>query len=160
VNDPHVLDPSHAPTPFTADEIRRNSPAGKTIELVVEAEGTPPFRRVNRYLEADAQGARIERRRIGSDEPPQTARSTWLELQEHASFPADRTTIVTETIDTPLGRLDCLRYTVRGDDGSVRTFWFATDLPGMPVRSEVRAADGVTTTTTMVANSVAAPTDS
>src|SRR5262245_45429267 len=88
--DPHLLDPTHAPTPFTADEIRRGCPVGKTIELRVEQEGEAPFVRINRYVTCDEAGATIERRRaLGDGAPPdpgQRDRATWLELQAHASF--------------------------------------------------------------------------
>ena len=63
---------------------------------------------------------------------------TWRDLQSHASFPTDATTIEPERIETPMGELDCLRYTVR-DGATEKVFWFATDLPGMPVRSVTRS---------------------
>lgn len=129
--DPRVLGPGLAPTPFTADEIRAASQAGRTIELLVEGDGEEPYRRYNRYLACDDEGATLERGRPGGE--IETRRVTWAELQSHAAFPAAMTTIEPETIDIPLGRLDCLRYTVRdGDD--VTVFWFATKYPGMPVR--------------------------
>jgi hypothetical protein len=79
----------------------------------------------------------------------QTHRSSWAELQAHASFPAERTAISEESRDTPLGRLDCLRYTVT-DRSTVETFWFATAKPGMPIRF-VSAVDGqVTSAVTMI----------
>ena len=74
---------------------------------------------------------------------------TWLDLQGHASFPADDTTIESETIETPLGELDCLRYTVR-DGASEKIFWFAKDLPGMPVRFVVRNDGNVGATVSVV----------
>ena len=73
---------------------------------------------------------------------------TWLQPQSHASFPAERTEIVDERIETPLGVLDSLRYTVT-DDGEVDTFWFAKDAPGMPVRY-TRTVDGRIVSTTSV----------
>ena len=36
---PHVMRPDHAPTPFTAAEIRDATPAGHTVETVTETEG-------------------------------------------------------------------------------------------------------------------------
>src|SRR5262249_46957224 len=123
MTDPHVLDPAHAPTPFTAADIRDGSPAGKTMTLRVEAEGAEPFLRVNRYVEVDEQGVLIGRGRATSAgppmAPPQGGRATWLELQAHASFPAEQTTIESGDVETPMGSLACLRYTVR-DGSSVR----------------------------------------
>ena len=100
-HDAHVLDPSHAPTPFTADE---------------------------NY-------------------------ATWLDLQAHASFPAAQTTIEPEALDTPMGTSTCLRYTVR-EGATVDTFWFAKELPGMPVKSTTEQEGRLTSTVTMVRNSV------
>ncbi len=34
--DPHILHPDHAPTPFTADEIRTGCPAGRTVTMAVD----------------------------------------------------------------------------------------------------------------------------
>ena len=58
------------------------------------------------------------------------------------------TTVAEERISTPLGELDCLRYTVR-DDGE-RVFWFATSLPGMPVRTRLTRGGRVVATTEVV----------
>ena len=150
----HQLRPDHQPTPFTADEIRAASPAGKTITLRVETAGEPAYTMVSRIVAADADGADREYCRIADDGTPgpvRASRSTWLELQSHASFAAAAAVVETDLLDTPLGRLDCLRYTVT-HGAEVDTFWFARELPGMPVRI-VRTRDGlVTETVTMVAN--------
>jgi hypothetical protein len=139
--DPHVLAPDQAPTPFTADEIRRGCPAGRTIRLLVEGVGEAPSHRVNRFVRCDDSGATIERARLTVDgEPldePEVDEVTWADLQRHASFPADRTSIRPETLETPMGREECLRYTVT-DGSTVQTFWFATGRPGMPIRFEVQ----------------------
>lgn len=82
---------------------------------------------------------------------PEHDRATWLELQGHASYPAEQTTIEPDRLDTPMGRLDCLRYTIV--DGSRSTMlWFARLAPGMPVKSAVVEDGRVTTTMTMVAD--------
>jgi hypothetical protein len=136
-----VLGPDLAPTPFTPDEIRAGCPAGRTIELLVETDGEEPYTRVNRFVACDETGATLERGATGT-------RVTWAELQAHAAFPAARTTIEPDTIETPLGVLDCLRYTVEdGDD--VDVFWFAQAFPGMPVRYRTRDS-----TTTMITSTL------
>jgi hypothetical protein len=151
--DPHVLQPGHAPTPFTADEIRRGCPQGRTIRLLVEAEGAPPLISTRRYVSVDEDGATIERERFTADGAPlgdaTTERETWLELQAHASFPADRTAITRERIETPLGILECLRYAVT-EGSTVDTFWFAAAVPGMPVRYMTEEAGRVTSTVTVI----------
>lgn len=143
-SDPHVLDPEHAPTPFTAEEIRAGCPEGRTIRMRAEAAGQEPMVRVNRYLECDEVGALLERsaetvdgEALGDAEQD---RVTWLDLQRHASFPAAITRIEKDTIDTAIGELACLRYTVRAD-GVDQVFWFAETLPGMPLRFLTRKDD-------------------
>lgn len=156
-HDPHVLTPGHAPTPFTGAQIRDRCRVGKTIDVRVEVPGEPPFFRVTRYVECDEAGALLERSGISLDGAPvgepELDRVTWLELQGHASFPAEQTTIEPARIETPLGERECLRYTVR-DDESEKVFWFATDIPGMPVRFLTRVDGQVVLTVTMVANTM------
>ena len=82
---------------------------------------------------------------------PEVDRVTWRDLQAHASFPAGDTTIEPERIETAIGRLDCLRYTVRNADTD-QVFWFAKDLPGMPIRSLTRKDGQVVATTSVVDN--------
>jgi hypothetical protein len=154
--DPHVTAPGRAPTPFTADEIRRGCPRGRVSRTRVEAPGRPPVVRVNRFVECDEDGAVIARstrdedgNKVGDD---QLDRTTWCDLQEHASFPAEQVEITRVELDGPLGLLPCLRYTVTDDDG-VATFWFADEIAGMPVQVEIRNPAGqLVTTSTMIAN--------
>lgn len=146
-NDPHVLGPGLAPTPFTADEIRAGCPAGRTIRLLVEDDGEEPHVRYNRFVESDETGALIERGREG--QAGEATRSTWAGLQAHAAFPVTATTIEPDTIDIPLGALECDRYTVRDDDG-VTVFWFARAYPGMPVRVTRQENGRTVETTTMI----------
>jgi hypothetical protein len=156
-HDAHIVRDGHAPTPFTADEIRGGCPAGRTAGVLVEPAHGEPFIRVTRFVDANADGAVEEFTRLTPDghpiDGPETDRSTWAELQGHASFPSGQTTIEPEVLHGPLGRLDCLRYTVV-DGSSVRTFWFARALPGMPVKVVTEEAGRVTMTVTMVANTL------
>jgi hypothetical protein len=151
--DPHVLEPGHAPTPFTSAEIRSGCPAGRTIKLLVEIPGQAPFLSVNRYVHADAEGATVERTRFTLDGEPLgeavEGRETWLELQAHASFRADRTELTRERIQTPLGALDCLRYRVT-DGATEETFWFAKTAPGMPIKYTTQDSGQVTSVVTVI----------
>jgi hypothetical protein len=152
-SDPHVVELGHAPTPFTAEEIRHGCPAGRTIRLRVESAGGETLVRTTRFVDCDEQGAIQERALFSVDGEPlgpvQTDRSSWAELQAHASFPAARTAISEEPLDTPLGRLDCLRYTV-ADRSTVETLWFATAKPGMPVRFVSEVDGQITNAVTMI----------
>jgi gamma-glutamylcyclotransferase (GGCT)/AIG2-like uncharacterized protein YtfP len=156
ISDPHVLGPGLAPTPFTADEIRAGCPAGRMIRLRIEAEGEAPFHRVSRFVECDETGATLERSRLtpGGEylAEPEVGRVIWRDLQAHASFPADATTIESERIDTAIGQLECLRYTVR-DGATEEVRWFAMDLPGLPIQSLTTTDGRVTLSVTLVDNS-------
>lgn len=156
--DPHVRAPDQAPTPFTADEIRRGCPVGRTLRLLIEPTGAPPVHRLNRFVRCDERGGTIERCGVGADgEPdgsPEVDEVTWHDLQEHASFPLDQTTIEAETIETPLGAEECKRYTVT--DGVTRqVFWFAVRRPGMPIRYQTEESGRVVLTVSVVADEVA-----
>jgi len=155
--DPHVLAPGRAPTPFTADEIRRGCPAGRIIRLRVDVVGETPFHRVSRFVDCDEAGATMERSRLSLDgsplAEPEVDRVTWRDLQAHASFPADDTTIESERIETAIGELDCLRYSVR-EGATNEVFWFANDLPGMPIQCLTRTDGQVVTTVSVVDHTI------
>ena len=156
-DDPHVLEAGHAPTPFTAAEIREGCPPGRTVRLRVEATGEPTATRIIRFLDGDEHGGSQEFLNIDADGaslgPASTARSTWLEFQSHASFPSDRTAVTREQLETPIGSLMCLRYTVANND-AVDTFWFAEQLPGMPVAFTKRVDGELVSRVTMISNEV------
>ncbi len=154
--DPHVLQADHHPTPFTAAEIRDASRPGRTVRRVVEAAGEPTVTRVQRWLHVDEEGG--SGLAIVQDADHETIdrqpfRSRWLDLQRHASMPMATTTIDEVVLDSPMGPLDCLRYT-RLDGDAVDVFWFARSMPGMPVRTERVEGGRVTERVTMVANEV------
>jgi hypothetical protein len=65
--------------------------------------------------------------------------STWVELRDHAAFPAARTHRVRSTATVPAGRFEVWQYTVQTEeDGAPVTtrFSFALDRPGPPVLLE------------------------
>jgi hypothetical protein len=137
--DPHRLRHDHLPTPFTAAEIRDATRPGHRLRLRLEASGEEPVLRVTRFVETDDGGAVQESQRFNAagepvDEPIRR-RSSWLDFQSHASFPAATTTSAEETIELEFGRFDALRYTVV-DGNREERYWFARALPGMPVRTE------------------------
>lgn len=137
--DAHVLEPGHAPTPFSAAEIRDGSPVGLTAMLRIEEAGESPWTQVTRFVSWDAEGADRQAYRVmadGTSTQPTTSRSTWVQLQGHASYPIDAVRIEEVDLDSSMGRLDCLRYTVVDGDETV-THWFARSMPGMPVQTVV-----------------------
>jgi hypothetical protein len=139
VEDQHRLRPDHLPTPFSAAEIRDATRPGHTLRLRLEPAGEEPMLRVTRFVETDDEGAVQESQRftLAGDplDEPVRRRSSWLDFQSHASFPAATTTSAEETIDLTFGRFDGLHY-VAVDGDRVEHYWFALALPGMPVRTE------------------------
>jgi hypothetical protein len=144
-NDPHRLQPDHAPTPFTAAEIRAATRVGRTVETMTEEAGRVVARHRTTFVACDRDAATIRHVEIDADgnevgEAGESS-SSWHELQAHASFPADITRRTTEIVELPIGTLRCLRYEVaRGE--MTMTFWFATDLPGQPVRYAMHLEHG------------------
>ena len=141
MDDPRVLHPGHAPTPFTAEQIKLGCPIGRIVTARTEAAGEPDRVDVTVFAETDEEGAVLESN-------GQQHRVSWRELQGHASFPAEATTIDEDVVEGPLGRMECLGYrVVSGNTAS--TFWFAKDRPGMPVLFTTEV-DGALVSTTMV----------
>ena len=153
--DPHQLAPDHLPTPFAAADIREGCPPGRTLRIRIERAGEDPVIRVVRYVETDADGAIQESWAEGLDgsrlSDPERERSTWFELQEHASFPVASTERTEEDLTIRAGRFACLRYT-RTDPDAIWRFWFAHDLPGQPVRFEHEADGRIVFSATLIEN--------
>ncbi|UNK70577.1 hypothetical protein [Microbacterium sp. H1-D42] len=151
-DDEHVLGPGLLPTPFTAAQIRASSRDGKLIRLLVESADGTVVERINRFRDADDEGANLEQWLSDAPDDATTRRVTWLELQSHAAFPTELTTVSTEVIELPLGRLECVRYDVIATDADpAATFWFALAHPGMPVRYQTVTASGrIRTTVTAI----------
>jgi hypothetical protein len=153
LQDPHILEAGHGPTPFTAEEIRIGCPPGRRIRLLVEEMGEDPRYRFSRFAACDREGATIEvwrtdRAGEGIGEVAMVT-TTWQELQGHASFPASITEVTRDSIRTPLGTSQCLCYRIdRGD--IVERFWFDVSRPGMPIRFTTEQDGSAITTVTMV----------
>ena len=91
----HRLRPDHLPTPFSADQIRDGCRVGRTIHLREEVPGEETtFRRIV-FIEVNRETAVQEFQATDANGQPlgeATRRtSTWLDLQRHASQPADTT---------------------------------------------------------------------
>lgn len=148
----YVLEPGHAPTPFTAAEIRAATAPGLTIETVTEEGGRVVGRSRTRFVACDDEGTEIEHVALdATGDPvaePRVARATWDELQAHASFPAAITRRTSQMVELPVGTERCLRYVVERD-GARTTFWFAVDLPGQPMRWAVESSGAPPRVTTV-----------
>ncbi len=148
----HRLRPDHLPTPFSAAQIRAASRPGREVRSLVVRAGADPVVRAIRFLAGDADGGDGESWMETPDgarlSEPERSRSNWLELQKHASMPADRTRIEEETFEIPAGRFDGWRYT-RTDEDGLSLFWFARSQPGMPLRYEQRVGEEVVFSSTV-----------
>lgn len=125
-----------APFPFTAEQIREGCPLGRSILLKVTLAGEVRWQRMT-FVEVDEEGAVIEGVEWADGEEPgpvEAGRSSWVELRDHASFPADTTELVAnKLVEVPLGSFSTSLYkTAR--DGKVDQLFFAAELPGPPVR--------------------------
>jgi hypothetical protein len=151
----HRLRPDHLPTPFSAEQIRDGCPVGRTIRLREERAGEEPkFRRII-FTEVDGATSVQELQATDADGTPlgeaSLGHSTWLDLQRHASQPADATTVEEVRLALPFGEFDCWLYTVGAPDAELR-FWFAKELPGMPVRIEQWVDGSLAARSLMIAN--------
>ena len=136
--------PEHAPTPFTAEQIREACPVGRRSTFRVEIPGRTPILQTFHFTAADAEGAEVTftlRDDAGkSVGEVTTSRSNWSGFQAHASYPLEQTTITEAEETVPAGTFAGFLYRVEGDGRATEAF-FARDLPGPPVRM-VRTRDG------------------
>ena len=121
--DENRVRPDHLPTPFSATDIRAGCPLGRTIQIRSEAPGDEPTFRQIRFVEVDIDGAVQEFQPTDSGGlpigEPTRHRSSWLDLQQHASQPASATVIDEVDLALPFGTETCWRYTVSGRDECV-----------------------------------------
>ncbi len=136
----------HAPTPFTASEIRRGCRTGRLIRLRIWSKGKPPAVQTWRFLDDSPTDAKIEMsvadetgRDLGG---PKLETVLWADLQSHASFPEAVTEITTTHRATPIGQHECWTYVVRRKgENTVERYWFSKTLPGPPIEY-VREVNG------------------
>ncbi len=113
--------------------------------------------RTIRFVSVDDEGADRESRAFAPDGEsfgePTSVWTSWLQSQEHASFPREVTVIDPEAVSTPLGRQECRVYTV-ADGESVSRYWLAVARPGMPAKVETRVQGELTYTMTMIEDTI------
>ena len=137
------MQPDHAPTPFSAEEIRSGCPRDRKIVFQVEVYGKPLLYRTITFVTVNPEDAVLETVTTGMDGKKigkkQMTIAKWKDLQAHASFPGAQTEIRPEDHSTPAGTFDCWQYTVtsaKGGKKNVQRYWFAKSLPGPPVYVE------------------------
>lgn len=138
-------DPTILVRPFTAEQIRDEWVPG--LRLLMRRTD-PENVRIERWtvVAADDDGADIEYATIADDGTvvgePAMARSTWVELRDHASFPADHTTREWVARTTQLGDFEGWLYLVAEDGAAtVQEFFFVPELPGAPVQMRIFEGD-------------------
>jgi hypothetical protein len=137
-----LMRPDHAPTPYTAAQIRTACRHGRRSTFLTEAPGNQPSSMTFTFLDPTDDGCTLEISGSATRRVP----ATWKGFQAHASFPDSQTRISRETIEVPAGRYHCMHYTVTGPAGAkdnVTDLWFAHELPGPPVLREVRESGQV-----------------
>lgn len=147
---PHEDPGPIAEVPFAATVIRDATPAGRTYTFQFREDGRVRWERWV-FSEVSPTGWVSESTPVNEQGEPtgetERADGTWQELEHHAHFPLDATEITNAVLTLPLARFRCRLYTVTSTDDAgrpvVARFWFATDLPGAPVRM-VREIDGET----------------
>lgn len=131
----------HAPTPFSAEQIRQGCPDGHFRRYRIDIPGKPVIYRVLRFEKGTKQSAGFISQQLDAKGRPlgeqRRTRAAWKALQSHASFPASATRIRTVPHATPAGAFTCWLYEVRTTEGGrqhLKRFWFAKSLPGPPVQ--------------------------
>jgi hypothetical protein len=133
------IQPDHAPTPFSAEEIYKGCPQGRKIVFQLETFGKAvmfqslEFQMVEKdevvfeSITKDAGGKQIGSRKMTVGK--------WKDLQAHASFLKDETVITTESFTTSAGTFECWLYTIssKTKKKNVKRLWFAKKLPGPPI---------------------------
>jgi len=94
------------------------------------------------------QATDVDGRPVGE---PTRRRSTWLDLQRHASDPAEGTTVDEVALTLPFGTFECWLCRVEAPGSELR-FWFAKELPGMAVQVEERVGGVLAGRSQMIAN--------
>jgi len=115
------------PAPFTAEQIRSATKAGRTYRYKVEMPNKPAKEYAITFRNVDDGGAEVH---TGGDK---VKRMSWAVLQQQSEFPKDKTETHEEKLKTPAGKFECIVYVVTMDEGEVWTFYFAKKLPGAPV---------------------------
>ena len=135
------MDEDHAPTPYTADQIREQCRDGYVVRHRIEQGGKTSVS-TTRFEKGDLEGCTVvheERSLDGTLLRSTEQRDFWKDMRAHASFKSANTTIESWLGDTWLGPRYGWLYTVRDADNpaSVQRFVFLHDLAGPPVEMVV-----------------------
>lgn len=148
-------DPTLLVRPFSADQIAGAMPVGSVIDL---EQATPMGRGKLRWtvVEADAEGCVIEFTALDADGTPiglpERRRQGWIELRDHASFPAATSTVEDDRRLTPLGLIEGRLYTTTDEaKGVTSRMFFSPMYPGPPLWVELTRGGALISTTQQTA---------
>ncbi len=135
--------------PFSAEQIRDAMPVGFWTRFRMEPAGQPPSFLTTTVVAWETDHVTLSNQLQSAEGDtmgePVSQEASWVELQHHATFPADATLIEDQTVETPSGSWDCWVYTVTVEtpEGGVdiSRYSFAKQKPGAPVRYE-QSIDG------------------
>jgi hypothetical protein len=141
--------------PFTAEQIRDEWRPGLTLVLHFNYPDRQEWQRWT-VLAADADGAEIAYLPLDAQGQPagmaERAPSSWVDLRDHALFPAAEARRERASRETAFGELEGWLYRVHDPQAeSVTEFFFADDLPGAPVWMETRSGEQVILTVNQIA---------
>jgi hypothetical protein len=149
-------EPDLATPPFTAEQIRDATRAGRSYEFKMEAAGQPAVIHKITFVEVTAEHATAEAIDLDASGKPlgpaERGTSTWAELVGHAAYPRSSTVISDESVEVPAGKFECMLYTVVEGPLRKRTY-FARSLPGAPVLMVVEQDGQVLQTLTLLSHS-------
>lgn len=133
--------------PFTAEQIRDYTKAGRRYTFRVEEAGQPARFMVIEFVSVSQDEATMRHRTLDADrkpvgEPEPDEVIAWTDLEAHARFPKAQTTRAEAEVEVPAGKFKCVVFTVREADVT-SVFTFAKDLPGAPIRVELKEGDQV-----------------
>ena len=153
-----TVDAGDAPYPYTVDEIR--SGCHERIVVSRMKAGQPATRERWTFGDVDADTARITTTPLDAEGKetgtPATETVKWADLHEHARFPLAKTTLTEESVTIPAGTFVAARYFVR-DGETTKTYWFARELPGPPVKLVVMKGAELVMVMTMTATRKSSP---
>ena len=149
-DDPYQFREGHAPTPFSAEDIRKGCPEGRESTFSIKAPGRKAAEQTFAFGKGTETNTALTVTGMGRKNEVNVA---WRALQGHASFPKDQTKITDGKITVPAGTFHCKVYTVTLEAAgvkTVRTFWFAKNLAGPPVKQVQTVAGKEQMTMTLV----------
>lgn len=142
------IGPDLAPVPFPPGTLARTFRDGASITFRIEAAGQEPVLLTTEFVDPTEDGVTLRDTTTALDGTPRgapaTATATWTELESHAHFPRQATSIADSVVEVPAGRFDSFEYRItatKQGSTTVTTAWFAKELPGPPVKL-TREVDG------------------